>query len=580
VSGVIVTLSDSFSAFVLFVLLFTLANTAIVMVIGWLISERESWPPVSVIYSLILLALTIVNTLGVMESILKLWVWFIILLPITLLITFALLKAGWLITRKSWRLGRVFSIVWIITLLLIVAPILIKPFWDLEILWDVIEDIVLNFVKQLVFLSVTVALALAAGRATHFVLVRKGQRFRWIAKLLVYGASLSVLVLGWFAIVFMIPAWAVLFILPNAKNSGESWSFLPAIPYSYILRRLIQSAALLLIISVVLFVLMQASGDPLATLGGRQPPRAEDKARLRRQFGLDQPLQIQYVYWLLGNDWTTIDLDGDGPGDADGDGVGDRAGTRLGALRGDFGKSLKERRPVTDMILDRMPDTLILMGAAELLIITFSLFIGIYSAVRQYSVFDHVLTGFSFIMYSMPVFWIALMLIYIFAVKFKAWDLPSLPSTTIYDPIEGKTTAQMLKHIILPSLSISLISIAAYSRYIRASMLEVLNSDYIRTARAKGLKERRILLVHAFKNASLPIVTLIGLDIPLLLAGAVVTERIFSWPGMGRLFLDSLERSDYPVLMGLLMMVSSAVVIFQLVTDIVYTWLDPRIRYS
>jgi len=326
------------------------------------------------------------------------------------------------------------------------------------------------------------------------------------------------------------------------------------------------------IISAVLFILMQASGDPLATLGGRQPPRAEDRARLRRQMGLDKPILTQYMYWLIGNTHTKIDIDGDG--------VGDRQGTRRGVLRGDFGKSIVTRQPVLEVIGERMPDTLLLMGTAELVIIAFALFIGIYSAVHQYSVFDHVLTGFSFVMYSMPVFWVALMLIYIFAVKFRAWGLPALPTVTIYDPVEGKTAAQVARHMILPVLSISLISIAAYSRFIRASMLEVMNSDYIRTARAKGLTERRILIFHALKNASLPLVTLVGLDLPLLLAGAVVTERIFAWPGMGRLFLDSLQRSDYSVLMGLLMIISAAVVIFQLLTDIVYTWLDPRIRYS
>jgi peptide/nickel transport system permease protein len=341
---------------------------------------------------------------------------------------------------------------------------------------------------------------------------------------------------------------------------------------SYLVRRLIQSVILLVIISAVLFILMQASGDPLATLGGRQPPRAEDRARLRRQMGLDKPILTQYMYWLIGNTHTKIDIDGDG--------VGDRQGTRRGVLRGDFGKSIVTRQPVLEVIGERMPDTLLLMGTAELVIIAFALFIGIYSAVHQYSVFDHVLTGFSFVMYSMPVFWVALMLIYIFAVKFRAWGLPALPTVTIYDPVEGKTAAQVARHMILPVLSISLISIAAYSRFIRASMLEVMNSDYIRTARAKGLTERRILIFHALKNASLPLVTLVGLDLPLLLAGAVVTERIFAWPGMGRLFLDSLQRSDYSVLMGLLMIISAAVVIFQLLTDIVYTWLDPRIRYS
>jgi peptide/nickel transport system permease protein len=340
----------------------------------------------------------------------------------------------------------------------------------------------------------------------------------------------------------------------------------------YIARRLMQSVFLLFIISLVLFVLMQASGDPLATLGGRQPPRAEDRARLRRQMGLDKPVLTQYIYWLIGNTYTKVDLDGDG--------AGDKPGTRRGVLRGDFGNSIVTRQPVLEVIRERMPDTLLLMLSAEVAIILFSLFIGIYSSVRQYSAFDHVLTGCSFVMYSMPVFWLALMLIYIFAVKFKAWGLPYLPTVTIYDPVKGKTLPQVAKHLILPMLSISLISIASYSRYIRASMLEVLNSDYIRTARAKGLTERRILLVHALKNGAMPLVTIIGMDLPLLLAGAVVTERIFAWPGMGRLFLDSLARSDYSVLMGLLMIISAAVVLFQLLTDVVYTWLDPRIRYT
>lgn len=340
----------------------------------------------------------------------------------------------------------------------------------------------------------------------------------------------------------------------------------------YLVRRLIQSAVVLALISVVLFLLMQASGDPLATLGGRQPPRAEDQERLRRQLGLDKPLLTQYVYWVIGNTHVKIDTDGDG--------IGDRAGTRRGVLRGDFGKSLVTRQPVLDMIKERLPNTLQLMLTAEVVIVCFALLIGTYSAVRQYSLFDYLFTGISFVMYSMPVFWIALMLMYIFAIKFKAWGLPALPSVTIYDPIKGKTLDQVARHMVLPVLSISLISIATYSRYIRASMLEVMNSDYIRTARAKGLLERHILFVHALKNASLPLVTLIGMDLPLLLAGAVVTERIFAWPGMGRLFLDSLQRSDYSVLMGLLMIVSAAVVLFQLITDVVYTWLDPRIRYS
>jgi peptide/nickel transport system permease protein len=323
---------------------------------------------------------------------------------------------------------------------------------------------------------------------------------------------------------------------------------------------------------VILFLLMQASGDPVATLGGRTPPRSEDKERLRRDWGLDQPVMVQYAYWLVGNDWVMVDSDGDG--------VGDKAGTRLGVLRGDFGNSLVTRQPAMQVISERIPNTLTLMLTAEAMIIVFSLFIGVYSALRQYSVLDNVLTTVSFVTFSMPIFWIALMLMYIFAVKFKQWGLPYFPTVGMYDPMDGKTFAQVAWHLVLPASAIALIDTARYSRYIRSNMLEVINSDYIRTARAKGLKERSILFVHAFKNAALPLVTIIGMDLPLLLAGAVVTERIFAWPGMGRLFLDHLVRSDFPVLMGLLMLISFSVVVFQLLTDLVYTWLDPRIRYS
>ncbi len=340
----------------------------------------------------------------------------------------------------------------------------------------------------------------------------------------------------------------------------------------YIARRLLQAIPLLLIISLVLFVLMQAAGDPLATLGGRQPPRAEDRARLARQWGLDQPVLVQYLYWLVGNDWAMMDSDGDG--------IPDQPGTRKGVLRGDFGNSLVTRQPAMEVIMERVPNTLVLMLTAQALIIVFALLVGIYSALHQYSLMDNVLTGCSFAAFSMPIFFIALFSIYLFSIRFKAWGLPSFPTGGMYDPAVGRTFAQVASHLVLPAMSIALIDIARYSRYIRSNMLEVINSDYIRTARAKGLRERYILFIHAFKNAALPLVTLIGLDLPFLLAGAVVTERIFAWPGMGRLFLDHLNRTDIPVMMGLLMMISVAVVFFQLMTDIVYTWLDPRIRYT
>lgn len=339
---------------------------------------------------------------------------------------------------------------------------------------------------------------------------------------------------------------------------------------NYILRRLAQAIPQLFIISIILFVLMQAFGDPIATLGGRTPPRPEDKERLRRQMGLDQPVYKQYTTWLIGNDWQKIDMDGDG--------ISESYGKRQGILRGDWGNSLVTRQPVLTMIGERLSNTLLLMVAAEIVIIILSLILGMYSALRPYSFFDNLVTGLSFVGYSMPVFWLALMLMYIFAVNFRRWGLPYLPTVGMYDPSVGKTPVELIKHMILPVTTLTVISTAGYSRFVRSSVLEVLSQDYVRTARAKGLRSMVVVLRHALPNAILPFITIIGLDIPFLLAGAVVTERIFAWPGMGRLFLDHTERADFPMLMGILMLISVAVVVFQIITDVVYSLVDPRIR--
>ena len=341
----------------------------------------------------------------------------------------------------------------------------------------------------------------------------------------------------------------------------------------YIIRRLLQAIPLFFIISLILFVLMRNTGDPLATMGGRRLMRPEDRERLSRQLGLDKPLYVQYLYWLIGNDWTKIDVDGDG--------VPETPGDRRGVLRGEFGDSLVIRgKPVLTIIWERLPNTLLLMVPAEVIIILFSLTLGIYSALRQYTVVDHTVTAISFVGYSMPIFFIALVSMYIFAVNFKRWGLPYLPTVGMFDPQVGKTPGQIALHMVLPIFSMTLISIAGYSRYVRSQMLEVISEDYIRTAYAKGLPQRMVIAGHALKNAALPLVTIVGLDIPLLLAGAVVTEKIFAWPGMGRLFLDHVSRADTPVVMGILMLISVAVVVSQLITDIVYAWLDPRIRYT
>jgi peptide/nickel transport system permease protein len=341
----------------------------------------------------------------------------------------------------------------------------------------------------------------------------------------------------------------------------------------YIVRRLLQAIPLFFIISVILFVLMRSTGDPVAVMGGRRMMRPEDRERLARLLGLDKPLAIQYLYWLIGNDWAKVDLDGDG--------VAETAGDQKGVLRGEFGKSLVSRgKEARDIIWERLPNTLLLMIPAEVIIILFSLAVGVYSALRQYSLTDHLVTALSFVGYSMPIFFVALLSMYIFAVKFKRWGLPHLPTVGMFDPQIGKTPSQVALHMVLPLFSMTVITVAGYSRFVRSTMLEVISEDYIRTARAKGLKNRTIVFVHALKNAALPLVTIVGLDIPLLLGGAIVTESIFAWPGMGRLFLDHVSRADTPVVMGILMLISVAVVLSQIVTDVVYAWLDPRIRYT
>lgn len=341
----------------------------------------------------------------------------------------------------------------------------------------------------------------------------------------------------------------------------------------YLLRRILQSIPLLLLISFVLFVLMNSIGDPLSVFAeSRKPPVGKAREELIRRLGLDKSIPEQYLVWLIGNDWMLTDVRGDG--------TLMQPGTRKGVLRGDLGISAVTRQPAWTRIEERLPNTLLLMLPSYAFVVLLALAIGLYSAIRQYSLVDNIVTGISFFLFSMPIFFIALMLIYIFGLQFEQWGLPSLPIGGMYDPREPETFQALLVHMILPVFSLVAIQAAGYTRFVRSSTLEVMNQDYIRTAHSKGLSERRVLLVHALKNAAMPLVTLIGLDFPLLLTGAVVTERIFAWPGMGRLFLESLDRSDYTVMMAILMMVSVMVVVFQLLIDIVYTWLDPRIRYT
>jgi peptide/nickel transport system permease protein len=337
----------------------------------------------------------------------------------------------------------------------------------------------------------------------------------------------------------------------------------------YVIRRIIQAIPLLLIISFVLFAFMNSLGDPLAVFAeSRQRPTAAQREIMIRRMGLDRPLLEQYITWLIGNDWQQVDSDGDG--------VVDSNGTRRGVLRGDLGISFVTRQPAWTRIEERLPATLLLMIPSYLITLALAIAIGVFSAVRQYSFLDNVITGTAFFFYSMPIFFIALLTIYIFAVQFTRWGLPALP----IGGTGNGTLGDLALHMVMPVFCLVAIQLAAYTRFIRSSMLEVLGQDYIRTAYAKGIASSAVVRQHAFKNAALPLVTLIGLDLPFLLAGAVVTERIFAWPGMGRLFIESFERADIPVMMTILMLLCVLVIVFQILTDIVYTWLDPRIRYS
>lgn len=337
---------------------------------------------------------------------------------------------------------------------------------------------------------------------------------------------------------------------------------------TYIVRRIIQAIPLLFIISFILFLFTNSLGDPMAVFAeSRQRPSAAQREEMRRRLGLDRPILEQYAVWLIGNDWMLIDVRGDGSEM--------QPGTRRGVLRGDLGLSFVTRRPAWTRIEERLPATLTLMVPAYTITLVLAVGIGLYSSLRQYTFIDNLITGASFFFYSMPIFFIALMTIYIFAVQFTRWGLPALP----IGGTGNGTIGDLLRHMIMPVFCLVAIQLAGYVRFVRSSMLEVLGQDYIRTAHSKGLSGRWVLQRHALKNAALPLITLVGLDLPFLLAGAVVTESIFAWPGMGRLFIESFERADVPVMMTILMLLCLLVVAFQLLTDIVYTLFDPRIRY-
>jgi len=306
----------------------------------------------------------------------------------------------------------------------------------------------------------------------------------------------------------------------------------------------------LFLISLMSFMLIRMSGDPMSMYAQASSLTEADRERIIKEHGWDQPKIVQYVYWLR-------DI-----------------------ARGDLGSSLYTYQPVTQMIWEKLPNTMILMGTVFIVTIAVSIPLAIISALRQYSALDYLVTGASFLAFALPTFWLGLVCIMIFAVKFKEWGLPYMPAGGMYDLVEGPSLLGLLKHLVMPAFVLSIVSMAAYIRYLRASMIEVLHDDFIRTARAKGLPEGTVTWRHAFRNALIPLVTLITMNIPLIFSGALITEQVFAWPGMGRLFVDHANRGDYPVLMGLILTVSVLVIAFNLVADIAYAAIDPRIRFQ
>jgi len=312
----------------------------------------------------------------------------------------------------------------------------------------------------------------------------------------------------------------------------------------FLFQRVLLTTPLLVVISLSGFLIINAiPGGPLAAYTENPEFRSEDLVKIALQLGLDQPIHVRYVRWL-----TTF-------------------------VGGDWGYSYSTKQPVVVMIGERLKNTALLFALAYLTILAVSVPIGILAATKAYSATDYLITGAAFMALSVPTFWLGLLLIIVFSVALRIF--PAGGMATIGAEF---SLVDRLRHLILPLLTLSFVTSGAYARYVRSEMLEVLGQDYIRTARAKGLPARRVRW-QAFRNAAIPFVTVAVMYIPELMTGTVVVETIFSWPGMGRLLWEAALRHDYPVLMGILVVGATATLFASLLADILYAWLDPRIRY-
>lgn len=319
----------------------------------------------------------------------------------------------------------------------------------------------------------------------------------------------------------------------------------------YVLRRLFQTVPLLLVISALIFTLLYLMpGDPLyRMLEGIPNLRPQDYERLRKIYGLDDPVYIQYWKWL----WQLIQLNP--------------------------GYSREYGQPVINMILPALKNTMVLTISAVVIGKLLAVVLGIFSAVRQYSIGDYILTAITFVSYSVPAFWLGLMLIILFSVKL-GWLPTSGIANSDLTPGSWEAWWDYLKHLILPVAVLAISEIIQVQRFMRSSLLEVLRQDYLTTARAKGLSERVVIGRHALKNALIPVVTIIAVTMPRVVGGSTVVETVFAYPGMGRLLFTSIMANDYVVAMTVVMIIAVTVVFFNLLADVIYGWLDPRIRYQ
>ena len=322
---------------------------------------------------------------------------------------------------------------------------------------------------------------------------------------------------------------------------------------TYALRRILQTIPILFIISVLLFFMVRAApGGPLTAARRNPNITPEQIAKLESKLGLDQPLPVQYAKWM-----------------------GDM-------LQGDLGQSIKFRRPVAVMIAERIPNTLLLVGVSFFVTLLIAIPVGVLSARKPYSAFDYSMTTITFMGQSLPVYWLGLGLILIFYVSIKnpTTGDPFFPGGGMNTIGKEGDLMDTLWHLVLPVVALSLGWVAWYSRFLRSSLLDVLHEDYIRTARAKGLRDGMVHYKHALRNAILPLVTLIALDLPSLFAGALFVETIFSWPGMGRLFWDAARGRDYPVLLGVVMITAVLIIVCNILADLAYGILDPQVKYD